>query len=364
MSCSGAGMRRRQRSASVWRRGFRELLGDLETIRKNVLYPKAHIMDLAMNEDLKARIYGILEPGDEDSKYFDPFIMGLIILNVVAVVLETVDWIYALFGPVFYAFDLFSIAVFSVEYLLRLWSCTENQMYRDPVSGRLRFMVTPMALVDLLAVLPFYLPSVQSDLRIMRAMRLFRLFRVLKLARYSESLQTFIDVLRLKKEELVLMFFAILILLVISSTLVYEAEHEAQPDAFASIPAAMWWGIVTLATVGYGDVYPETELGKLIGSIVVILGIGLFALPTGVLASGFTEVLARKKEKHKMKELRCPHCGRYIGDLAPSRRSCEDGGGLDRAPSPGIESRAGASGARESSGMMQTEEDGERGQEY
>ena len=86
------------------------------------------------------------------------------------------------------------------------------------------------------------------------------------------------------------MFFAIMILLVISSSLVYEAEHEAQPEAFASIPAAMWWGIVTLATVGYGDVYPKTEMGKLIGSIVVILGIGLFALPTGVLASGFAEV--------------------------------------------------------------------------
>jgi voltage-gated potassium channel len=166
-------------------------------------------------------------------------------------------------------------------------------------------------------------------------MRLFRLFRVLKLARYSESLQTFIDVLRLKKEELVLMFFAILILLVISSSLVYEAEHEAQPDAFASIPAAMWWGIVTLATVGYGDVYPETDLGKLIGSIVVILGIGLFALPTGVLASGFAEVLARKKEKHRMKTMRCPHCGRYIGELATSLRSGEEGSGPDSGPRSG-----------------------------
>jgi voltage-gated potassium channel len=273
-----------------------------------------------MKLSIRKRVFGILEPGDEDSKYFDPFIMGLIILNVAAVVLETVHSIYSVYAPVFYAFDLFSVAVFSMEYLLRVWSCVEDRRYASPVWGRLQFIATPMAIVDLMAVLPFYLPFVVADLRFMRAMRLFRLFRVLKLARYSESLQTFIDVLRLKKEELLLMFFAIIILLVISSSLVYDAEHEAQPEAFSSIPAAMWWGIVTLATVGYGDVYPETPWGKFIGSIVVILGIGLFALPTGVLASGFTEVLARKKEKNRMNRMRCPHCGRYIGDLADSSK--------------------------------------------
>jgi len=178
-----------------------------------------------MSPDLKARIYGILEPGGEDSRYFDPFILGLIVLNVGAVVLETVESIYNSYAFIFNAFEIFSVAVFSLEYILRVWSCTENPRFRNPVRGRLRFMLTPMALVDLLAVLPFYLPFASADLRFMRAMRLFRLFRVLKLARYSESLQTFIDVLRLKKEELVLMFFSIMILLIISSCLVYEAEH-------------------------------------------------------------------------------------------------------------------------------------------
>jgi len=269
-----------------------------------------------MNQDLKARIHGILEPGDEDSKYFDPFIMGLILLNVAAVVLETVQSIYTPYASLFHIFDVFSVAVFSVEYILRVWSCTKDPRFKDPVRGRLRFLVTPLALVDIMAVLPFYLPYLFPDMRFMRAMRLFRLFRVLKLARYSESLQTFVDVLRLKKEELLLMIFAIMILLVVSSSLMYQAEHAAQPKAFSSIPAAMWWGIVTLATVGYGDVYPITLWGRFIGSIVVILGIGLFALPTGVLASGFAEVLARRKEEQKMEKLRCPHCGRYIGDLA------------------------------------------------
>ena len=154
----------------------------------------------------------------------------------------------------------------------------------------------------------------------MRAFRLFRLFRILKLARYSESLQTFVDVLRLKKEELMLMLFAIIILLIISSSLVYEAENEAQPEAFSSIPAAMWWGVVTLGTVGYGDIFPITPMGKLIGSFVVILGIGLFALPTGILASGFAEVLAKRKEERQKGREMCPHCGRYIGDLACSEK--------------------------------------------
>ena len=138
--------------------------------------------------DLKTRISGILEPGDEDSRYFDPFIMGLILLNVAAVVLATVDWLYLRYASFFNAFEIFSVAVFTVEYILRVWSCTANPEFKDPVRGRLRFMVTPLALIDLLAVLPFYLPFVFPDLRFMRALRLFRLFRVLKLARYSSIL--------------------------------------------------------------------------------------------------------------------------------------------------------------------------------
>ncbi len=267
-----------------------------------------------MDKSLKNRIFGILEPGDEDSRYFDPFIMGLIVLNVVAVVLETVQWIYLRYAPLFHFFDVFSVAVFTVEYILRLWSCTEDPRYSSPVGGRLRFMVSPLALIDLFAFLPFYLPFILPEMRFMRAVRLFRLFRVMKLARYSDSLQTFVDVLKLKKDELGLIFFTIMILLVISSSLMYEAEHEAQPDAFSSIPAAMWWGIVTLATVGYGDMFPITPVGKLIGSVVVILGIGLFALPTGMLAAGFAEVLQAQKDAKERNGMVCPHCGRVINE--------------------------------------------------
>lgn len=266
-----------------------------------------------MNTSLKKRIFGILEPGDEDSKYFDTFIMVLISLNVAAVVLETVSWLNASYGWLFSAFDMFSVAVFTVEYILRAWSCTENPRFKAPFSGRLRYLITPMAIIDLIAILPFYLPFVIPDLRFVRALRLFRLFRILKLARYSDALKTFAEVLNLKKEELGVTLFATLIMLTVASSMVYEAENEVQPEAFASIPDAMWWGVVTLTTVGYGDIYPKTALGKFIGSFVVIAGVGLFALPAGIMASGFSEVLERRKEK-KRKRMICPHCHRYIGD--------------------------------------------------
>lgn len=276
-----------------------------------------------MNQGLKARIFRILEPGDENGKYFEPFIMVLIVLNVAVVVLETVDWLNASYGRLFRAFDLFSVAVFTVEYILRAWVCTENPKFKTPFSGRLHYLITPMAIVDLMAILPFYLPFIFPELRFVRAIRLFRLFRILKMVRYSDALKTFAEVLNLKKEELGVTFFATLILLVVSSSMVYEAENEVQPEAFANIPDAMWWGVVTLTTVGYGDIYPVTPIGKIIGSFVVISGIGLFALPAGILASGFNEVLQRRKEKHRKKMI-CPHCHRYIGDYVMMKDEEDD----------------------------------------
>lgn len=236
-------------------------------------------------------------------------IICLIVLNVTAVVLETIWWINARFAHLFDAFEIFSVAVFTVEYILRVWSCTVDPRFSDPIRGRIRFMRTPLAVVDLLAFLPFYLPFVLLDMRVLRAVRLFRMFRIVKLARYTESVDLFVDVIRMKKDELLLVLVSLLILLLVSSTLMYDVEHDAQPDKFSSIPAAMWWGLVTLATVGYGDVYPVTPAGKLIGSLVVMIGIGLFALPAGILASGFSEAFQRRRENH---EMICPHCGEPI----------------------------------------------------
>lgn len=276
-----------------------------------------------MTQKAKNRIFEILEvasAGDLPSRMFDVFIMSLISLNVIAVILESVKNLSSQYMLFFRMFEIFSIAIFTIEYFLRLWTCTIDRRFNHPAIGRLRFAVTPLAIVDLMAILPFYLPMIiPLDLRFVRAVRLFRLFRLFKMGRYSESLKTLGNVLKAKKEELLIAVFVVLILLVIASSLMYFVENEVQQQAFSSIPAAMWWGVATLTTVGYGDVYPVTPAGKLLGAIIAILGIGMFALPTGILASGFVEEIQKRRGKRKI----CPHCGKDINK--PPEISCNSG---------------------------------------
>jgi len=264
---------------------------------------------------VKQRVYEILDvaqPGDIPSKIFNVAIMTLIAANVAAVILETVEGLARPYKIYFDRFELFSVAIFSIEYGLRLWSCTWSDQFKKPIAGRFRFALTPLALVDLFAVLPFYLPRILPiDLRFIRALRLFRLFRLFKAARYSQSLKSLASVFRSKKEELLITLFAVAILLVIASSLMYFAENQAQPKKFTSIPAAMWWGVATLTTVGYGDIYPVTIAGKVLGGFVAILGIGLFALPAGILGSGFVEEFQARR-KRKDAEVVCPHCGNRL----------------------------------------------------
>lgn len=238
--------------------------------------------------------------------YVDYGIMLLIAANVAAVVLETVEPLYTAFGYEFYLFELCSVAVFGVEYLGRLWAATEHPEYAHPVTGRLRYAATPFMIIDLLAIVPFFV-GVIIDLRFLRALRLLRFLRLFKLARYSESMQLFATVLRQKYEQLTITSSVGGILLLVSSSAMYFAERTAQPDVFSSIPAAMWWGVVTLTTVGYGDVHPVTPLGKFLGAVVAVIGIGLFALPASILASGFVEAATTDVD-------RCPHCGEPLHD--------------------------------------------------
>lgn len=261
--------------------------------------------------DRKAKVFKALEVEDDDKgieRLINIALLILIVLNVITVILETVRGLDEEFHAGFRALEVFSVAVFSVEYGLRLWSSTSVPKYSSPIVGRLRFASTPLALIDLLAIAPFYLPwLVTLDLRFVRVVRLFRLLRSLKLARYSHALHTLGRVARAKKEELAITAFLGLVLLILASSLMYYVEEEAQPTVFSSIPAAMWWAIVTLTTVGYGDIYPITPLGRALASGLAILGIGLFALPAGIMASGFAEELQRRK----LPPL-CPHCGKAI----------------------------------------------------
>ncbi len=246
-------------------------------------------------------------PGDRVSRVFDIALVTLIGLNVLALSLETVDGIYLGRERAFRVFEIFSVVAFSIEYVLRVWSVTADERYRRPVTGRLRFMATPLAIVDVLAILPFYLPMViPLDLRFLRAVRLIRIVRLLKLGRYSRALQTIGSVLKAKREELLITAFVMFIFLLLGSAGVYHAEHELQPEVFSSLPATLWWGVTTLSTVGYGDAVPMTHVGKFIGALVALLGIGMFALPTGILGAAFVEEMRRERRETPT----CPHCGR------------------------------------------------------
>jgi len=242
------------------------------------------------------------------SRIFEIFIISLIFLNMLAVILETVNSLVVQYGYAFHCFEIFSIIVFTIEYILRLWTCTFEPKYRWSIRGRIRYIFTPMMLLDLIVILPFYIPMIISlDLRFLRALRLIRVFRIFKMARYFEALQILGDVIKSKKEELIITIFMIFVLLILASSFMFFIENRGQPEVFSSIPQAMWWGTVTLTTVGYGDIYPKTPLGKFTGAIVSLLGIGMFALPTGIIAAGFTEEV-QKRRNNKSKS--CPHCGK------------------------------------------------------
>jgi voltage-gated potassium channel len=243
--------------------------------------------------------YRLLEgpaEGDLPRQIVIAFLFILISVSVAIVFLETESGFYAMYGDILLAIIFFSVVVFSVEYLLRLWVCTLNPAYADPVRGRLRYLVTPLALFDLLAILPFYMPLVLPvDLLVLRVFRLTRVFTVLKLGRFSNAWDSITYTVRTRKEELLVSAVLIFMILAVSSTVMYYIENPAQPQKFSSIPSTMWWGVVTLSTVGYGDMYPVTPLGKLVGSLVAISGIALFALPAGIIAAGLVESLHHRE---------------------------------------------------------------------
>jgi voltage-gated potassium channel len=260
---------------------------------------------------LAVRTWQVLEgkdPGDRLNRVLDGALLSLILLNVLASIVGTVPETEACCSRGMEAFERFSMLVFSAEYLARVWAAPVDSRYRGAF-GRLRYVSTPMAVIDLLAVLPFYLAGLGGDLRFVRALRLFRFFRVVKLARYVTALGLLASVVRSKREELLLTALALAILLVTASSLMFYAEHTTQPDKFSSIPATMWWAVSTITTVGYGDVYPMTPMGRVLGAGVSVLGVAFFAFPTAILGSGFVDAVNRRRAAEC-----CPHCGRALNE--------------------------------------------------
>ncbi len=240
----------------------------------------------------------LLEAGraeDRAARAFDAGMCVLILLNVVAVAAGTVPDIAVRHGLALWRFEVFSVAVFTLEYAARLWVCVLHAPLRNlaPLRARWQFARTPYALIDLLAIAPFYLSFLLPiDLRVLR---ILRLLRMLKFARYSPAIGTIARVLADERRALLGVLTIMAGLTVIAATFAYHAERVAQPEAFGTIPDAMWWAVTTLTTVGYGDVVPVTPLGKLLGALVMLFGVGLFALPLAIISAGFAQEVHRRE---------------------------------------------------------------------
>ena len=263
---------------------------------------RAESPDMVPFAAIRRRTFEVLDTGAEGdslSRTIDVMIMGLVLGNVVAVILESVPSIGRAYHDLFIAFEQVSVAAFSAEFLLRIWSVADDASYGShPVHRRLCYLRSPMAIVDVLAIAPFYLSAFFAlDLRFLRVLRLLR---IVKLTRYSAALGRILEVYRLQRTALAASFFVMAVAIVLSASFVYVVENQAQPEAFGSIPAAMWWAVCTLTTVGYGDVTPITPLGKIMASAIQMVGIAMVALPTSLFASGFAHIMNRNEEALKI----------------------------------------------------------------
>ncbi len=263
---------------------------------------------------MKRRVFEVLnavQPGDRVAQTIDVLLTLLIILNVLALILSTMDDIFRTAPRAFRLFEIASVIVFTMEYAARVWSCTTDPRYSGPLRGRLRFMASPLVAIDAAAIMPFYiLMFIGTGALDLRALRILRLVaRVARLTRYSEGIRSLTAAVGGRSQELLTTVGLMLVLLLLASSLMYFVENDAQPERFSSIPDAMWWGIITLTTVGYGDVVPVTNIGRVIVGVLAVMGIALFAVPAGILTSSFLEQL----EQRRSKETRfCPHCGKEI----------------------------------------------------
>lgn len=275
------------------------------TIRQKVTL-RHFVYDVLHNEDYDTRL----------SRWVDGFLIALIVANVACVVLGSVRSWYHDYQTFFDNFENFSIAVFTAEFVLRFWSAAEHNRQKTAWQDRLNWLKHLHGIIDLVAIAPAYVNFfVPIDLRYLIVLRLLRLF---KLTRYFVALRLLLKVVAKEKESFKAVLLILLILVVLAASGIHLVEHEAQPEKFDSIPKAMWWAVVTLTTVGYGDVTPITPLGKTLGAIITILGVGLAALPAGILASGLANELAMRRERLE-NELREKILEHHIDVISDSR---------------------------------------------
>ncbi|MES9851745.1 MAG: ion transporter [Candidatus Thiodiazotropha sp. L084R] len=246
--------------------------------------------------EIKSDLYLLLDGAPRhrrSQRIFDLFLSLLILVNVLAVILATVDYIAVQYESWILFIEFFSVGIFTVELLLRFWVADMPTVEGEKPS-RLKFWTSPYTLVDIIAIAPFYFGFiVNADLRLLRLLRLFRVFRF---SPYFRSLVLLGNVIRQEYRPMASALAVILIMMLFASGGIYLLERDSQPDTFGDLPSALWWVVVTLSTVGYGDAIPQTGFGRILGAVIMILGVGMVALPAGMLASRFSEVMHRQQD--------------------------------------------------------------------
>lgn len=263
---------------------------------------------------LKRKIYETIEfTGEPFSPnwFFDLYIILIVILNAIAIMMESVKPIQEQFFQFLFWIEISTVILFTIEYLVRLWCITENAKFLHPIRGRLTYIFTPMAIIDFLAFFPYFATLYSTDYEFVKFFSFLRFFRFMKVLRYIRAVRIFSNVLQHIKEELFFSFLMILFTILLAATSMYYVEREIQPEVFGSIPQSLWWAVVSITTIGYGDAVPVTEMGKLLSGVIAILGIGLVAIPSGIMAAGFSEEIRRERDLHQRKEY-CPYCGNHI----------------------------------------------------
>ena len=257
---------------------------------------KRHAMKYAKLQLRTLEVLDQVEGDDIFSKLCDYFIMGLTLLNIVAIVLESVSSLYTIYSAYFAIFEVISVILFTCEYGLRIWASGARVKAAEPqlLRGRLRYICSFHGIIDLFAILPFYLQVLFPGLDL-RVLRILRLLRVLKISHYSSALEDLFSAIYQERRSFIAASYLLFLAFIMTSSLMYYAENSHQPDKFSSIPNAMYWSLITLTTVGYGDVSPVTSIGKLISMVTAFLGVSIVAMLTGIVASAFTNQVARKK---------------------------------------------------------------------
>lgn len=247
----------------------------------------------------RQRVHALVFPspyGGQLHHFFDLFIVVWVLISVLAVILESVDSIHYNLSVEFIVLDAVAVLVFSFEYLMRLYSCVEEPRFQRTVAGRLSYATKPVAIIDFLAIIPFFLEVFLHHLIDLRFLRSFRLMRLFKLARYTGSTNTLFAILRREAPILATTAFTLMLLVVLVASLGYLFEHEAQPEKFENIPTSIYWAVITLASVGYGDISPITPLGRMMTTLMALIGLGLFAIPASILSSAFTQELQSQRQ--------------------------------------------------------------------